>query len=575
MADVPANTPETKTLTRLVSGLSLDERHDFLEKLKGQTTLTFEPLYEADEKEVDTQAPLKEQYVKLPWFQRLCYFLQGLFTGKSPVAAFEDSQIGKLGRAIDAKAPGLYDHQRNLLLVGFYRYLTSLKEAARFFFTALDASVNRDKADFYAFLGSLEMVETHRALQSRTAPEAILENSPDISDTELRQMALRIMEDAFSSIDDRERTVMYFNARSLKCLKELSAFLFDRVLMAFSSKTGSQTCPASAVRELLLTLNNILASLKDSPNLSLLESLFVFQLQERAGEHNFDMSDEMHLLLSKAENAILLIRNFNRHIPLTLILRCITRDIRLTPQHISGGEDWFQVYREYWRKRVDAGVTEYLRQHKFREINNACKQLFKGADVIALAHAATEDTPGFPLGRAFSLSFLRTFHHEVFLPDINPLLRPIILEGVFTKKENRNYYTNAYNEIMNIEEDVKKIEVNLGPAGDYGKPYEQIWQDYSNLPAKRRKAQMVIDEASDEAEKIITRASEAISETVNMLGSILKRGSGSDKHDGLANFAKLAGRNPEAFIGGITGMILQFQRTIQILKDIESLESLI
>jgi hypothetical protein len=275
---------EDKTLNRLVSDLSLEERQNLLEKLKGQSNLSSEPLYTAAQEE-GPKVNFEEQYARLPWYYHLFYFILSFFKSKPPAKLFEDGQVGKLGREIDENAPGLYDYQRGYLLSEFYQLFMDLKEGARFFFTALDASVNRDKGGFYAFLGSLEMGEVHRRLQTETDPEGIAEKSPNASEAELRQIAFKVMEDSFAAINETQRNTMYTNTRSLYCLKELSSFLFDRVIMAFgfASSAGGQNCSVNVVKELLISLNNILFSLREPPPLALLESLFIFLLQEKTG----------------------------------------------------------------------------------------------------------------------------------------------------------------------------------------------------------------------------------------------------------------------------------------------------
>jgi hypothetical protein len=561
--------PEDKILTRLASELSLQERHDFLEKLRGQSTQSFEPLYEA--REEDEEEDFEAQYLRLPWYYRLFYFIMGLFKSKPATKVFGDGKIGRLGRAIETEAPGIYDYQRNQLLFNFFQPLTQLKDSARFFFTALDAGINRDKGAFYAFLGSLEMGEVHNTLQTETNPEMIMEKFPDMPEAEVRQIAMRVLEDALGSISDSQRGAMYYNARSLNCLKELSAFLFDRLILAFGVKSGGQTCSVNGVRELLINLNNILFSLKEPPALSLLESMFIFLLQERTGEPNFDMNREMHSLLSRAERAVTTIRDFNRKIPLTRILRCASRDLSLAPKQISGGEDWFQVYREYWKQQIETGIADFLYRRKYREILSTFKIFLKGANLKVLDNIASDtNRDGLPLPEAFALSFLRTFHSLVFISDINPVLSPILMDGEFLRKENRAEFTGAYNDIMIIEEDVRKLDGGLALSGDYGKRYLQAKQDLSALPIKRRKMQVILDEISHEATGIIIRARDGMVKSIAVLNGILKNETGG-KYQGLVNFDKFAGKEPEEFIKKILETIKLLQQAHQILQDIDAM----
>jgi hypothetical protein len=563
---------DDRTLHRLAAELTLEERRNLLEKLKAQSNLSGDLLYE--EKEEGPLLKIEEQYVKLPWYYRLIYFILSVFNSRSPLKVFEDHQAGKLGREIEARSPGLYDYQRSYLLSEFLTRIMDLKEAARFFFNALDHSINRDKGGFYAFLGSLEMEEVHRRLQAETDPAVIAEKFPDASEAELRQTAFRVMEDAFAGITEEQRSTMYYNARSLFCLKELSSFLFDRVIMAFGFEpaASAQVCSVNVVREMLISLNNILFSLRSPPPLVLLESLFVFLLQEKAGEPGFDINREMRNLLTKAENSLVTIRTFNAQVPLTLLLRCASRDISLKPQSVSGGEDWFLVYREYWKRHIEGMFADYMRFRRHRDLLNSFRYFLKGANLKILDNVVSDANPeGLPIPEAFSLSFLLTFYSAVFMGDINKILRPVLIDGEFYKRENRAEFTEAYNELIKLEDDIKKFEMNISPSGDYGKRYMQAKQDMSSLPLKRRKIQMVLEEASGEAQKIIDHVRGAIQTMIKILNGILGKDSGG-KYDTLGNLSRFSGKNP-AFTAGMAESVQQFQKTLQLLDDIDIMES--
>ncbi|MDR2305245.1 MAG: DUF5312 domain-containing protein [Treponema sp.] len=561
------------TLNKLVSELSLEERKNLLEKLKGQSTISPEPLYTEVEK--GSAVTFDEQYTKLPWYMRLYYFIISLFKSKSPIKVFEDSQIGSLGRRIEAQAPGIYDCQRNYLLYEFYRLLSDLRDGARFFFTALDVSVNRDKGEFYAFLGSLEMPEVHRYLIRNTSPEAIAERSPDMGESEMRQTAFKAMEDAIAEISEQQRNAMYSAARSLTCLKELSSFLFDRVLMAFGFEPSveGQVCSANVVREQLITLNNLLYSLREPPPLTLLESLFVFVLQDRTAEQGFDINREMRNLLSRAEISLAAVRTFNRQVPLTLILRCAGRDMSLASRAISGGEEWFVVYREYWKRHIEALFAEYMRNRRHLDLIRSFGYFFKGTNLKVLSNTVSESNPnGLPITEAFALSFLLTFYSAVFMRDINKFFRPILLDGEFIKRENRTEFTESYNDLIKLEDDIRRFEANISPSGDLGKRYVQIRGEMSSLPIKRRKIQMVLEEASTEARQIIDRSREAIKTLIKVTNGILKS---DERYDSLSNLDKLASRGQAqtAFLNGLSDTVKSFQKTLDLMDDIDAMEN--
>ena len=553
--------------------MSIEERHNLLTKLKSQSSLSDEPLYLGENETIPTE-DIEVEYNKIPWYYRLWYYILSLFKTKPPVKIFEDNQVAALGAKIDEISPGLYDSQKNLLLPVFYQQIEKLKEAAHFFYTALDVSVNRDRGAFFSFLGSLEMPEVHKRLSDETDPSTIAGRHQDMPESDLRQVSLRAMDDALIMVTEDHRDAMYSNARSLNCLKELSSFLYDRVIMAFdfNSTVNGDTCSAGVVRDLLMTLNNTLFSLRVVPQIALLQSLFVFLLQERAGDHGFDISLEIRSLLLKADDALAVIRKFNQLVPLTLILRCSTRNMTYSPREISGGEDWFSVYRDYWRRRIEAVFAEYLKERRQRELLEAFRLFLKGKSLKFLENTQTDtNQEGMPIKGAFALSFLNTFYSAVFMPEINFILRPILIDGDFQRKENRIEFTEGYNNLIKLDDEIKKFEREISLSGEYGKRYMQARQEIASLPIKRRKIQIVIDDAQEDADKILGRAREASQIMVNILGGILGRDTRS-KYLSLTNLPKISGKDNK-FINGVGDVIQQFKKVLKLLDDIEVMES--
>ena len=564
--------PDYEHFDRLVSGISPEERKNLMDKLKGQFMLFQEPLYTA-EPETEIPVTIDEQYSRLPWYYRLGYFLLALFRGKPPVKLYEERQVTLLGQIIEEQSPGIYNYRKNKLLPVFYSLLENLKTSSRFFYSALNAGFNRDKGSFYSFLGSLEMPDVHAQLGTVLDPASAEEKNPGAQESEIRQIMLKSIDDALKGITEESRTAMYFNARSLFCLKELSFFPFDRILKAFSFDVAldGYSCSVSSIRDMLVSLNNILFSLKDNPPTALLESLFVFLLQEKSGESGFDLNREIRVLLSNAEEALAGIRDFNKRAPLTKIIRCAGRNTPVPPREISGGEDWYFMYREYWKNQAENKFSGYIRERRRRELLNSFRTFLRGANLKALGNIASESNPdGIPVRKAFSLSFLLTFYSAVFLPDLNKILKILLIDADFSKKENRIEFNEHYNNLIRLDEMIEKFVSRIAVSGEYGKRYVQARQEMSSLPVRRKKIQIVVDEAAEEAAEILDGARRSCRGMVSILGGILGRDP-KGKYQPLSNLAKLSDRSGE-FINGINDVIQKFEKTLEILDDIDMLE---
>ncbi|WP_010257034.1 DUF5312 family protein [Treponema primitia] len=574
---------ENGVFNRLVMALPMDDRKSLLEKLNAQSGDSDQFLYD-DRGIPDSGADImdiKNRYDALPWYTRLFFWIIGLFAGKTPLQIFQGQQVAQIGRLIEEQSPGIYDYEHDQLLPAFYKAVTDLKDSARFFYDALDMSVNRDKGAFYVFLASLEMEDIHRLLLEGTDPVKVAEKHVGASDLVLRQLGTQAMEEGIAAIGDDRRAVMYYNARTLHCLKELSSFLFDRLLVSFASRSGEwpgKVCSAHLVNNYLRNLNNILYSLKETPPMTLLESLFIFILQDKSETPGFDMEAEMTLLLGQAQKALGVIRNFNKTVPLNRILRCAERDMTILPKAISGGEDWFSMYKEYWKRTVDEQFNDYNRNHRRRELLEDFQDFFKGAELQTLAGAESDfsssldhNSVGIPFRGAFCLSFLRTFHSVLLVPELNLVLRPILIDGEFFKKENLTEFTDAYNDLFKVDEIIRHFEGDISIKGDLGKRYIAAKMDMSSLLVKRHKVQLVEDEASDEAKKIIDRVGDAMDLMGKVLEGILTKAP-DGKFDTLTNLADMSG-NTDTFAQSVTNTIKTLSQARKLMHKISIMEA--
>jgi hypothetical protein len=562
------------TFNQLVRELSPKERENLLSKVKNQIVLNAEPLY-VDK--IDAPVETEEAFARLPWYQQLIFSILSLFSTKSPLKLYEDKSITNLGRVIDAQAPGVYDQPRSLLLPELYNELVNLKESARFFFSILDASIGYSRGAFYAFLGSLEMEEVHNRLVVDTDPDTLVAKNPEASLTELRRIAYRQMESAIDLIHENQRTAMYEDIQSLYCLKQLASFVFDRLILAFGMDTSvdGMACSALPVRDLLSNLNNILFSFKKIPSRSLIESLFVFMLQDIMEEPGFNINAETEKFLAKAESSLGVIRKFNQTIPLTFIVRCISRDLSLCPALVSGGEDWLAVYRDYWKRFVKDRFAQYAQITRSRKLKESFQSFFKGADLKTLKNAASEDNPnGIPVkeAEALGLSLLRTYHAIVLAGDSAAVLNVILINGEFYNRDNQLEFSWSYNELNKLEEVINAFDEQLSPPGDFGLRYMAAREETKFPAQKRQKMQEIIDRVNRAGARIIEQSKNALIAMGNVLDGIIKKDPANEKYGALNNFAKLAVRGT-AFTENLFIVAQSIQAVLTLLDQINSQET--
>jgi hypothetical protein len=299
-------------------------------------------------------------------------------------------------------------------------------------------------------------------------------------------------------------------------------------------------------------------------------------LKEQSASGRFDPELEVRGLLSKAADSLATIRVFNRQIPLTRILRCAAKDLALEPTNISGGEDWYILFRDYWQDYVDQSFTGYIRERRHRELLAAFRYFFKDEGLRPLENAQSDANPeGIPIRGSFGLSFLLTFYRLVFLGDVNMLLRIILLDGDFYNRETRTTFTEFYNSLIKMEDEIEAFDANLSPSGKYGKRYAEGSADAS-LQANRRRMQLAMEDAIEEAQALLVKSRAAMEGVLGILEAIIKKNHEGD-YDMLANMAKLLKGNQGKdkavpFLNSILDTIQKLQKAVQILNDIDVME---
>jgi hypothetical protein len=325
---------------------------------------------------------------------------------------------------------------------------------------------------------------------------------------------------------------------------------------------------------MLVSLNDILFSLKEPPPLSLFESLLVFQLRNNNPENGSDNAKEARRLVMKAEESLSAIWKFNKKVPLTKIIRFVFRNLTLVPKQLPGGDDWFSMYREYWRRQIESGLSDQIRQRKQGQMQDMFKTVLNGSGLNLLKNAASDANPdGFPLNEGLTLAFLRTFR-SISGFESDAALQTVLLDGDFIRRDNHAAFTGAYNALMKIEEDVAKLDAKISPEGDLGNRYARVRGEKSPVSppgANQKQIQVIQTEASQEARGIITRTTAAFMVMVEAFAGILKKGKGG-RFDTLNNLEKLISRN-ESLVSGMLDVAKRFQQVLRILKELETMRN--
>lgn len=556
------------TFEALALELSPTERADLLEKLKSACNVSSEPLNRRSSK-LHSKTDYKAAFLELSFFTRLVISFRALFGRISREDLVKARILKTIIKEIEADCPGLIEAKGRVLGEVFYRELSALKGASRYFYDILDKTIEKNRSSFFAFLASLELEETHNELAIEADPYTFADRNLSASDSDIRIAVHSIMDSIFSRIDEEKRKLVYHDVRSLHVLKKLSTFLFDRFLGSFqTNQAGFKEMSMYSAQDQLSELCSIISSLDQPPSKNLMEAIIGFALNEDMSRDGFNLNEAVSIKLTEAEKALSIIRAFNSRVPLESILKVSNEDPDWQCSRGGGGEDWFSIYRSYWKDRVDMRYQSLVAERRISQLETEIESLIgknKPGWFMNLSLSGTDTKPALRYARA--LIFLEGFYHHCFLTELNRWFKLILLEGEFYKRDNRLEFTDAYNEMLQIDDNLKRYDLRLAANGELGSAYIQAKAELTTAAIKKRKIETAIRAAETEAESILTKAVDGIKKMLEVLKGILSR-EVRGRFDSLSNLGQIEGKANKDFLKGLETSRFKLDKAVYLISEL-------
>lgn len=562
------NMAESTTFQALVLELGPEERATLLDRLQRMATVSTEALYSPtaeDRQRVD----YGEVYHSFGFIMRIIITIKSMISGVAKEDLVRDRCLRMIARKIESTHPGLVDSRRGTLQEPFFAELQSLRQAARYFYDLLDRTLERNRAAFFAFLGSLEFEDVHAELGIAIDPYQFSSDNPTASDSDVKHALSLAFDSALTGIPENQRRAMSADVKNLNALKKLSSFLFDRFLGAFqTSPSGRQELSIYSVLEQLTALSSILLSMEQPPSARLMEAIFAFSLNDELQKPGFDLESAVKKEMASAERALNVIRDFNASVPMQQIVKLAYEDPNLQIDQLPPGDDWFPVFKSYWRERMDKSFQRFSAERRINQLEADIVGLV-GAEMQSGLHSVLEHgTDSIPPSRqARVLRFIEAFYHKTFLQEINRYLKLILLEGEFYKRDNRLEFTDAYNTILQTSEALRNLDYRLSSEGELGASYIQAKKELVSIQIRKRKVDSAIHTAGNEAEGIITRTSEAMGRMQMILKGILA-GEARSRYDSLSNLSRIEGKSNKDFQRALEICRVKLEKAVFLIDEL-------
>ena len=563
--------PETSVFDRLVSDLSLAERRALLERVRASVVMSSEPL--SVPRESEERYDVDRAYRGLHFFQKLFLFIKAFIKRKDPLYIVQDSLIDSLAKEVERSCPGIFSYRTLKFLPGFAEEIETLRESLSLFTEPLRKALGKEKRDFVAFLGGLEVPEIQEQLLAASDPRIHIERRGDPKDDLRlkRDMEMGVSE-ILQDIPREVRERIFNHARSVSYLNSLVFFPYSRILGKFKSGVSSGGCAAEEIRPPLVELFDILSGFAAPPTLSLLEGLFIFNFQDRLESNQIDLGSELSEITRDAERCISQIRSFNRRIPLVKILKVITRNINYQPQPPKGGEDWFHLFRQFWEKRLEDAFQEFVFSRRSEELLRDAQNLLGGTTIPFLKYYRSgiwgEDvTVRFEVTAAF----LRQFLLNVFHREMDTVVTIFLREGSFYKSQNKRELEDAFDVTASLAQRIQDADLTLSPDGAQGRIIAALKLEKTGIRDKQRKITAILGEADRDVNVIIRLGIDNLLILVNIIRGIIY-GEVGGQYDSISNIGFIGGKENENLVMRLGTMLKKAEIGQRLLGDLYDLE---
>lgn len=538
---------------KLVRELSQPDRQEMLYELQRKISLPHDPLVSMESEEEKAPLDIESEYQKFSFFEKIIVFLKKLFTGRSRQDVVQEILVTGIGRQISQKLPAMIDVPHRLVLSPFFNYLDNLRRSAQVFKEPLNRAMSH-RQEFVAFLGGIEFKEIVERIQVEIDPWEIYETNKYHTNQEIKEILESRFDVILEEIHQEDRKRVYQYIRSLDLLHRLGQYPLDSILSQFHADQNNLPvdCSLDMIGPSLAGLGEIIGSLTLQPSFSAVEALVLYDEKEYLNRPDFNLSDDLEKRMKEMARSMEGIEAFVREVPLTALIRFAQRNVLWQPGSAPAGENWFHLFKEYWKRRVNDRYRRFTFQRELREMEPEIKKYFDHSSF------PLRKMKGLPFHR--SLSFLSLFIQQKLIPQMNYYLKIILVEGEFYKSDNRKDFTEAYNRLVVMKDDITPlISPDDPPSADAVKEEG----DSSSIPSR--------GDLIDEAERLSRLGSSAL-ETLNSVIKGILSGNGG-KYDSLSNIDFIGGSENKAFRKELAHLAESLERAQELMNQLYQTEA--
>ena len=564
--------PQVSTFDKLVAALSTEEAQTMLANIAAnmkmsediQTDSKTEPLL------IDTELKKHIRMDDEPFFVRLWVRLKAFFKSLSIEDVYEEVLLRRIGKDLQRNYKQYINIKENIFTNDFYELLCELRKT-QLFFSSLLSAYDADKGNFYLLISSFIAPDVYLKLMHNTDPFSCVQNS-SVS-ASLRADLLKKLDETFSLMTVDYKTRMYQTANAIEWMRHFCELAIDKAVLRFTvNPSVPPSCSIYLLAPEIGMLASVLTTIKPIPDV-VLQTLFLLSKQDKLNDKSINMNEESVEFISQASHALEAIKHFSVKIPIFELARYSLNSIQWEAQCLESGEDWFQLFKMAWKKRFNERWQLWSAEQKRIGLNRKMLDLLKIDKLESLAYRPWEDSwLVLRFKREFVFNFLSSFFSLLYSSFVQPVLKVLLMEGNFYRRENVAEYTNAFTALEKQQSCITTFESRLSPEGEIGAAFIHLKERTIASLKSKSSLEALMKNIETEAKQIISSSQEAFKVLVALLNGFIE-GNKNSVYAPLLNWLTIQGNDNLEFRKRVEGVKDLLQEVSAIISDAEKIET--
>lgn len=465
-----------QTFDELTGKLSKEERQKILNSMDGQKSDgndLFAGKTKVSVQKLDEKAEFEQRLKRQSIFQKIYLWIYSVITSSTIEEAFNLSLVKKIARDVESHHPSLIQFRKKLLYSEFYEKLRQLKDAVDFFTPHLQLYAS-DPGAFLLMLGHVIMPDFEEKLQASCDPYTIPLSDPLSKDK--KNDLFQSLSVNLQNIPDEYQKEMYHLAREVFWLNEFVRMPVDKIFSRFSmTEDHCYACLFSFIKLDFAKLAKIMCNYVPLDEHVLDGFVLAMQNNYHWGsvQDDEDPKETYKEFYKSAKLHISMIETFLDDVPMTKISKVVMENSLYTPEAMSGGENWLELFTEKWKSNFKNRVAQRERDYTKEVLKKRMADLFKVPTFPLFPFRPWDNTGIFSFKYELSLGFVNFFVKQRFSAYMT-IFKAISLEGQFAIKDNEREFTEAVDSFMEVNNAIEVLANQLSAAGEYGLEFSKF-----------------------------------------------------------------------------------------------------